>query len=242
MGLDPRFNVSYEPAHGDPDKPYVGRFNGAWVVSAASERRAEQLLFRFHNRLCNPAIFPVPAYVVRIEDGLDYYPSGNLDECRGVADELGGDAHVVALQAVHFEKIVPGDVVYRAGGSSAEDVPHAVTFWTKVDPSTLRIGDRIELPPTEIRKAAILARITGYTGRQTPGRTAEFTLVNSLGESIGSADLPLNDDAILVFDDAWAEARRLHSLWKAAEVLAAEGLLDAAGFDRVRKRVLLDPS
>lgn len=237
MGLDHRFDVQHEPDHGDPDKPYVGRFNGTWVVSAPSLQRARQALFRFHNRRVNPGTFPVPAYMVRDQDGVDYYPSGDLAECRRVADDLGGDALVVELKEVSFEQIVPGEVVYRAGGSDPQDVPNAVHYWAKVNPATLRIGDHIELPPTENRRSPLVVQITGYTGRQVPGRSAEFTLANLNGETVGSTDLPLNDGAILVFDYAWAEARRLNQLWTAAQLLCGEGLLDAAKFEHVRLRV-----
>jgi hypothetical protein len=237
MGLDYRFDVQYEPDRGHPDKPYVGRFNGSWVVSAPSLQRARQLLFRFHNRRTNPAVFPVPAYMVRDLDGADYYPSGDLAECRRVADELGGDALVVELREVEFEKIAAGEVVYRAGGSDPHDVPNAVTFWTNVDPATLRVGDHIELPPTETRTVPVVVQITGYTGRQVRGRTAEFTLANLRGETVGSTDLPLGDEAILVFDYVWADARRLNQLWTAAQVLSGEGLFDDAKFDDVRRRV-----
>lgn len=137
MGLDPRFDVSYEPTHGHPDKPYVGRFRGTWVISAASEHGANQLLFRFHNRRTNPDTYPTPAYMVRTEIGADYYPSLDLDECRQIADELGGSAHVMALREVGFEKIAARGVIYRAGGSSAEDVPSFVHYWTRVAPETL---------------------------------------------------------------------------------------------------------
>lgn len=237
MFLGADVDVHHNPASGHVDKDFHGRYNGVWVVSADTERRARQMLFQFHNRLRNRRVFPTLSYMVRAHVGVDYCPTLHLDEARRIADDLGGQAHVMAIKRVNAGQVGISGVLYRAEGTYTDPQTQAVNRWARVDPARLRLGDVVELPPTDTRSTPLVVRLAAYTGRQDRGRTAEFVLANLRGERLGTTDLPLDTPAVLVFDSAWEEAGQLNELWDSAATLAGAGLLGAQAFDRVRHRV-----